>query len=203
MSQKRDIHFSSTILWSPPNLLFSSDLILIPLFPLLHSKFSLFMTEAMAPLPSTLLSHPEVSPPRHMSSGSCRVSVPPWYLNRKPHFTLWHGLVGLGMVCVVGVQTLAALPLLYYSLAKGWSLARLKRYAASGLITYLLGSASLLLGTCSVWFTGAVGRYTWWHPTLLSASWSSWARCPIPTWLRNGWCPDQAGRQNQAHKQQP
>uniref|UniRef100_A0A673ZDL1 Cytochrome b561 domain-containing protein n=1 Tax=Salmo trutta TaxID=8032 RepID=A0A673ZDL1_SALTR len=121
---------------------------------------SLFMTEAMTPLLSTLLSHPEVSPPRHMSSGSCSVSVPPWYLNRKPHFTLWHGLVGLEMVCVVGVQTLAALPLLYYSLAKGWSLARLKRYAASGLITYQLGSASLLLGTCSVWFTGAVGRYT-------------------------------------------
>ncbi|CAB1315406.1 unnamed protein product [Coregonus sp. 'balchen'] len=96
------------------------------------------------------------------------------YLNGKPHFTLWHGLVDLGMVCVVGVQSLAALPLLYHSLAKDWSLARLKRYhAASSLITYLLGSASLLLGTCFVWFTGAVGRYTWWHPTLLSAPWSS------------------------------
>ncbi|XP_041744539.2 transmembrane reductase CYB561D2 isoform X2 [Coregonus clupeaformis] len=92
------------------------------------------------------------------------------HLNGKPHFASWHGLVGLGTVCVVGVQSLAALPLLYHSLAKGWSLARLKRYhAASGLVTYLLGSVSLLLGICSVWFTGVVGGYTWYLAALCPA----------------------------------
>ncbi|KAK5602836.1 hypothetical protein CRENBAI_025109 [Crenichthys baileyi] len=84
------------------------------------------------------------------------------YLNGKAHFTSWHGLVGLITVCVVCVQSLAAVPLIYHSLAKGWSLAKLKRYhAASGLVTFLLGSTSLLLGLCSSWFTASVGGYAW------------------------------------------
>lgn len=84
------------------------------------------------------------------------------YLNGKAHFTSWHGLLGLITVCVVCVQSLAALPLIYQSLAKGWSLAKLKRYhAASGLVTFLLGSASLLLGLCSSWFSASVGVYGW------------------------------------------
>ncbi|KAF1391708.1 hypothetical protein PFLUV_G00044900 [Perca fluviatilis] len=92
------------------------------------------------------------------------------HLNGKPHFTSWHGLLGLLTVCVVGLQSLAAVPLIYHSLAKGWSLAKLKRYhAASGLVTYLLGSASLLLGLSSAWFTASVGEYTWYLSALCSA----------------------------------
>lgn len=92
------------------------------------------------------------------------------HLNGKAHFTSWHGLLGLVTVCVVGVQSLAALPLVYHSLAKGWSLAKLKRYhAASGLVSYLLGSASLLLGLCSAWFTASVGDYAWYLSALCPA----------------------------------
>ncbi|XP_042363651.1 transmembrane reductase CYB561D2 [Plectropomus leopardus] len=92
------------------------------------------------------------------------------HLNGKPHFTSWHGLLGLLTVCVVGLQSVAAVPLIYTSLAKGWSLAKLKRYhVASGLVTYLLGSASLLLGLSSAWFTAAVGKYTWYLSALCTA----------------------------------
>lgn len=91
-------------------------------------------------------------------------------LNGKPHLTSWHGLLGLITVCVVGLQSLAAVPLIYHSLAKGWSLAKLKRYhAASGLVTYLLGSGTLLLGLCSAWFTAAVSDYTWYLSALCPA----------------------------------
>ena len=92
------------------------------------------------------------------------------HLNSKPHFTSWHGVLGLLTVCVVGLQSLAALPLIYHSLAKCWSLAKLKRYhAASGLITYLLGSMNLLLGLCSAWFTASVSDYTWYLSLLCPA----------------------------------
>lgn len=91
-------------------------------------------------------------------------------LNGKPHFTSWHGLLGLLTVCAAGAQSAAAVPLVYHSLAKGWSLAKLKRYhAASGLITYLLGSGSLLLGLCSAWFTGSVEESAWYLSALAPA----------------------------------
>ncbi|XP_060765972.1 transmembrane reductase CYB561D2 isoform X2 [Neoarius graeffei] len=84
------------------------------------------------------------------------------HLNSKPHFSTWHGLMGVVTVCVVVLQSAGALPLIYHKLVKGWSLAKLKRYhAAAGLVTYLLGSVSLLLGTCSTWFTASVGENAW------------------------------------------
>ncbi|CAK6973788.1 transmembrane reductase CYB561D2 [Scomber scombrus] len=89
------------------------------------------------------------------------------HLNGKPHFNSWHGLLGLVTVCAVVLQSLAAVPLIYHSLAKGWSLAKLKRYhAASGLVTFVLGSASLLLGLCSAWFTASVSEYIWYMSAL-------------------------------------
>ncbi|XP_030584360.1 transmembrane reductase CYB561D2 [Archocentrus centrarchus] len=145
--------------------------------------FSFFMTEAI------LLFSPEGSPIKsfsHSTKGgihrllqglcvSCAVlGFAAIFYNKhlidKPHFTSWHGLLGLLTICVVVAQSLAAMPLSYPSLAKGWSLAKLKRYhAASGLITYLLGSASLLLGLCSVWFTASVREYTWYLSALCPA----------------------------------
>lgn len=92
------------------------------------------------------------------------------HLNGKPHFTSWHGLLGVLTVCAVGLQSLAAVPLIYHSLARGWSLAKLKRYhAATGLVTHLLGSGSLLLGLCSGWFSASVGKYTWYLSALCPA----------------------------------
>ena len=92
------------------------------------------------------------------------------HLNGKPHFQSWHGLLGVVTVCCVALQSLAALPLIYTSLAKGWSLAKLKRYHATcGLVVYLLGSASLYLGTCSGWFTDSVVGLTWYLAALCPA----------------------------------
>lgn len=88
-------------------------------------------------------------------------------LNDKPHFTSWHGLIGVITVAVVGLQSLGGLALLYPKLAKGWSLAKLKRYhATSGLLTYLLGSVSLFLGLCSLWFSSSVSGYVWYLSVL-------------------------------------
>ncbi|XP_035243615.1 cytochrome b561 domain-containing protein 2 isoform X2 [Anguilla anguilla] len=84
------------------------------------------------------------------------------HLNGKPHFSTWHGLVGLLAACGVAAQSAGGLPLLYHRLVKGWSLARLKRYhAVSGLLAYLLGSSSLMLGMCSLWFTASVHGASW------------------------------------------
>lgn len=92
------------------------------------------------------------------------------HLTDKPHFTSWHGLLGLLTMCAVVAQSLAAMPLGYPSLAKGWSLAKLKRYhAASGIVTYLLASGSLLLGLCSAGFSASVSEYTWYLSALCPA----------------------------------
>ncbi|KAM3877702.1 transmembrane reductase CYB561D2 [Diretmus argenteus] len=166
-----------TVLSRPGTSLFSWHPFLMTL------AFSLFMTEAI------LVFSPHASPVRRFPHKT-KVRVH-WilqclcvccavlglaaiaynkHLNGKAHFTSWHGLVGLVTVCVVGVQSLAAVPLIYHSLAKGWSLARLKRYhAASGLLTYLLGGASLFLGICSVWFSASVGDHVWYLSALCPA----------------------------------
>ncbi|TTN83894.1 Cytochrome b561 domain-containing protein 2 [Bagarius yarrelli] len=90
--------------------------------------------------------------------------------NGKPHFSTWHALLGVVTVCVVVLQAVAALPLIYHKLVKGWSLARLKRYhAAAGLVTYLLGSVSLLLGICSAWFSASVTGNAWYLMVLCPA----------------------------------
>ncbi|KAM8917219.1 transmembrane reductase CYB561D2 isoform 2-T2 [Spinachia spinachia] len=137
--------------------------------------FSLFMTEAIllfSPHGSPLRTLPHKTKARSHWILQClcvscaalglAAIVYNKHLNGKPHFTSWHGLLGLLAACVVALQSSAAVPLLYPSLAKGWSLAKLKRYhAAAGLVAYLLGSGSLLLGLRSAWFSAAVGEYTW------------------------------------------
>ncbi|XP_072928647.1 transmembrane reductase CYB561D2 [Hemitrygon akajei] len=84
------------------------------------------------------------------------------YLNDKPHFTSWHGLIGLATVVYVCLQSTGGVTLLYPKLMRKWSLAKLKLYhATSGLVGYLLGCTSLLLGMCSEWFTGTVASVSW------------------------------------------
>ncbi|NXE78660.1 C56D2 protein, partial [Cochlearius cochlearius] len=151
------------------------------------SQFSLLMTEAL------LIFSPETSPLRSFSR---KVKVRAhWalqllallcallglgiitynkHLNGKAHFVTWHGLTGLLAVLYAGGQCAGGLLLLYPKLMKNWTLAKLKLYhATSGLVGYLLGCASLMLGMCSLWFTASVTSVSWYLAML----------CPLLTSL--------------------
>lgn len=96
------------------------------------------------------------------------------YLNGKEHFVTWHGQTGLLTVVYASLQCMGGLALLYPKLMKNWTLSKLKLYhATSGLIGYLLGCASLMLGMCSLWFSTTVTGISWYLIML----------CPILTSL--------------------
>ncbi|XP_070594847.1 transmembrane reductase CYB561D2 isoform X1 [Erythrolamprus reginae] len=96
------------------------------------------------------------------------------YLNGKEHFVTWHGQTGLLTVVYASLQCMGGLVLLYPKLMKNWTLSKLKLYhATSGLIGYLLGCASLMLGMCSLWFSTTVTGISWYLIVL----------CPILTSL--------------------
>ena len=83
-------------------------------------------------------------------------------LNGKPHFTTWHGLLGICSVGYVAIQAVAGVFLLYPKLARGLTLAQMKMYhATSGLLTFMLVSGSLVLGMYSTWFTSRVDGVAW------------------------------------------
>ncbi len=158
-----------------PNLDF---FVCVSLLPIL--QFSFFMTEAV------LLFNPYSSPVQKLKhkakgrlhgvlQGLCVCCATAGlaaifynkHLHDKPHFSSWHGTVGLLTVTVAGLQSLGGLPLLYPKLARGWSLAKLKRYhATSGLLAYLLGSLSLFLGLCTAWFSSSVSGSVWYLAVL-------------------------------------
>ncbi|XP_072866248.1 transmembrane reductase CYB561D2 isoform X2 [Chlorocebus sabaeus] len=92
----------------------------------------------------------------------------------KAHLATRHGQAGLLAVLWAGLQCSGGVGLLYPKLLPRWPLAKLKLYhATSGLVGYLLGSASLLLGMCSLWFTASV----------TGAAWYLAALCPVLTSL--------------------
>ncbi|XP_045348882.1 transmembrane reductase CYB561D2 isoform X1 [Leopardus geoffroyi] len=92
----------------------------------------------------------------------------------KAHLATWHGRAGLIAVLWAGLQCSGGVGLLYPKLLPRWPLAKLKLYhATSGLVGYLLGSASLLLGMCSLWFTATVTGGVWYLAVL----------CPVITSL--------------------
>lgn len=92
----------------------------------------------------------------------------------KAHLTTRHGQAGLLAVLWAGLQCSGGMGLLYPKLLPRWPLAKLKLYhATSGLVGYLLGSASLLLGMFSLWFTATVTGGAWYLAVL----------CPILTSL--------------------
>ncbi|XP_032996505.1 cytochrome b561 domain-containing protein 2 [Lacerta agilis] len=96
------------------------------------------------------------------------------YRKGKDHFVTWHGLTGLLTVLYASMQCMGGLALLYPKLMKNWTLSKLKLYhATSGLIGYILGCASLMLGMCSLWFTISVTGVSWYLSML----------CPILTSL--------------------
>ncbi|XP_038041704.2 transmembrane reductase CYB561D2 [Anas platyrhynchos] len=88
-------------------------------------------------------------------------------LQGKGHFHTWHGRAGLLAVLYAGGQSLGGLLLLYPKLARGWPPGKLRLYhATAGLVGYLLGCASLVLGMCSLWFTAAVSGAAWYLAVL-------------------------------------
>lgn len=92
----------------------------------------------------------------------------------KAHLATWHGQAGLLAVLWAGLQCAGGVGLLYPKLLPRWPLAKLKLYhATSGLVGYLLGSTSLLLGMCSLWFTASVTGGAWYLAVL----------CPVLTSL--------------------
>lgn len=92
----------------------------------------------------------------------------------KPHFSTWHGLVGLLTVLWALIQNVGGITLLYPKLMQRWTLSTRKLYhATSGLLGYLLGCTSLFLGMCSLWFNASV----------TGASWYLCALCPLLTGL--------------------
>ncbi|XP_077133138.1 transmembrane reductase CYB561D2 [Ranitomeya variabilis] len=95
-------------------------------------------------------------------------------VHEKPHFSTWHGLLGLLAVLWALVQNAGGVTLLYPKLVQRWTLSTRKLYhATSGLLGYLLGCTSLFLGMCSLWFSA--------HVT--GASWYICALCPLLTGL--------------------
>uniref|UniRef100_A0A493T928 ascorbate ferrireductase (transmembrane) n=1 Tax=Anas platyrhynchos platyrhynchos TaxID=8840 RepID=A0A493T928_ANAPP len=88
-------------------------------------------------------------------------------LQGKGHFHTWHGRAGLLAVLYASGQSLGGLLLLYPKLARGWPPGKLRLYhATAGLVGYLLGCASLVLGMCSLWFTAAVSGAAWYLAVL-------------------------------------
>ncbi|KAM3914215.1 transmembrane reductase CYB561D2 [Leptodactylus fuscus] len=80
----------------------------------------------------------------------------------KPHFSTWHGLLGLLTVLWALVQNAGGVTLLYPKLVQRWTLSTRKLYhATSGLLGFLLGCTSLFLGMCSLWFSANVTGGSW------------------------------------------
>ncbi|XP_063797440.1 transmembrane reductase CYB561D2 [Pseudophryne corroboree] len=154
---------------------------------LMTLAFSFFMTEAIlvfSPDSSLLRSFSRTARVRahwllQLLSALCAgLGLCAIYYNKalhgKPHFVTWHGLLGLLTVMWALIQNLGGITLLYPKLVQRWTLATRKLYhATSGLLAYLLGCISLLLGMCSLWFTASV----------TGVSWYLCALCPVLTGL--------------------
>ncbi|XP_003210023.3 cytochrome b561 domain-containing protein 2, partial [Meleagris gallopavo] len=155
--------------------------------PSLRPQVSLLMTEAL------LVFSPEASPLRGLSrKAKARAH---WalqalavlcaalglglvaynkHLHGTGHLRTWHGRIGLLTVLYFAAQSLGGLLLLYPKLAGCWPPGKLRLYhATAGLVGYLLGCASLMLGMCSLWFTAAARGAAWYLAML----------CPVLTSL--------------------
>ncbi|XP_042679302.1 transmembrane reductase CYB561D2 [Centrocercus urophasianus] len=96
------------------------------------------------------------------------------HLHGTGHLRTWHGRTGLLTVLYFAAQSLGGLLLLYPKLAGCWPPGKLRLYhATAGLVGYLLGCASLMLGMCSLWFTAAARGAAWYLAML----------CPVLTSL--------------------
>jgi cytochrome b-561 domain-containing protein 2 len=87
-------------------------------------------------------------------------------INDKPHFTTWHGLLGLITVIYITAQSLGGDVVKYEWLRRilgvRMSLGKLKIYhATSGLVAFTLVVTTMMLALYSTWFTSQVGWVLW------------------------------------------
>lgn len=84
----------------------------------------------------------------------------------KPHFTTWHGLLGVITVCSIPLAALGGNIIKYPGLRKflgvKQSLGDLKiMHATGGLMVFTLVMTTLMLGLYSSWFVGEVNEILW------------------------------------------
>jgi len=84
-------------------------------------------------------------------------------VNDKPHFTSWHGLLGVITVVYILLQCCGGLNLLYPQTAvRFMRLISLKQlHATSALMLYTLAIVTLVTGMLSRWFAAAVTGTSW------------------------------------------
>ncbi|XP_043572267.1 probable transmembrane reductase CYB561D1 isoform X2 [Chiloscyllium plagiosum] len=83
-------------------------------------------------------------------------------ISESLHLTSWHSFLGLGTLIAVCGQLLCGLFLLFPQLINTYSVARLRLYHATcGLVTYLMATATVVLGLCSDWFKSQVNGVLW------------------------------------------
>ncbi|CAN0104303.1 unnamed protein product [Lampetra fluviatilis] len=151
---------------------------------LMSLGFCLFMTEAVllfSPDCSPLRSWPRAARVRWhwvlqalaVTCAAAGLAAICWEKQRngRPHFSSWHGLLGLITCIYVFVQACCGPALLYPKLLfKKVSLAKVKLYHATyGLLGYVLACTSVLLGLCSAWFAARVA----------GPAWLACAACPV------------------------
>ncbi|WAR26534.1 C56D1-like protein [Mya arenaria] len=87
-------------------------------------------------------------------------------LNEKPHFTSWHGLLGIITVCAIPLAALGGNIVKYQFLRDLFkikiSLGKLKIYhATAGLVVFTLVMFTIMLGLYSDWFVNQVSSILW------------------------------------------
>ncbi|XP_067913625.1 cytochrome b561 domain-containing protein 1 [Heterodontus francisci] len=83
-------------------------------------------------------------------------------ISESPHLTSWHSILGVGTMITVCGQLFCGLCLLFPKLINAYSVTRLRVYHATcGLVTYLMATATVMLGLCSDWFKAQVNGVLW------------------------------------------
>lgn len=87
-------------------------------------------------------------------------------LNKKPHFTSWHGTLGLVSVILVLIQSFFALSLIYYNVSwlnplRSTLAIRKKLHAVSGCMAFIIGYTSLVTSLYSNFIKKNTGEKSW------------------------------------------
>lgn len=90
-------------------------------------------------------------------------------LNDKPHFTSWHGIMGLAASGLLWLQLSAGIFIKYPTLLKTlFSLKLIKAcHGLSGTLTYTVGMIAMLLSFWSLWFQKNAPEYVLYFALLL------------------------------------
>ena len=84
-------------------------------------------------------------------------------LGSTPHYTTWHGTMGILLCAVLAIQASGGIVTMWPEILPfKVRLVTLKRlHAVSGMCSYLGGLATLTLGLYSAWFVANVGSWAW------------------------------------------